>query len=110
MKLAPKKQTLTKSLALVLIILLPCVTWAWSGMVVGVSDGDTIQVMQAHKEVKVRLYGIDCPEKGQPFSKKAKQFSSGMVFGKIVEVSPDGSNPAELAKGWLPLLSAFLLC
>ena len=34
----PKKQTLTKSLALILIILLPCITCAWSGMVVGVSD------------------------------------------------------------------------
>jgi len=55
-------------------------------MVVGVSDGDTIKVMRAHKEVKVRLYGIDCPEKGQPFTRKAKQFTSDMVFGKIVEV------------------------
>jgi len=55
-------------------------------MVVGVSDGDTIKVMQAHKEVKVRLYGIDCPERGQPFSRKAKEFTSDMVFGKIVEV------------------------
>ena len=36
--------------------LLPCVTWAWSGMVVRVSDGGTIKVMQAHKKVKVRLY------------------------------------------------------
>jgi len=55
-------------------------------MVFGVSDGDTIKVMRAHKEVKVRLYGIDCPERGQPFSKKAKQFTSDMVFGKLVEI------------------------
>jgi len=55
-------------------------------MVVGVTDGDTIKVMRAHKEVKVRLYGIDCPERGQPFSRKAKEFTSDMVFGKIVEV------------------------
>jgi endonuclease YncB( thermonuclease family) len=55
-------------------------------MVVGVSDGDIIKVMQAHKQVKVRLYGIDCPEKGQPFTRKAKQFTSDMVLGKIVEV------------------------
>jgi len=55
-------------------------------MVVGVSDGDTIKVMRAHEQVKVRLYGIDCPEKGQPFSSKAKQFTSEMAFGKIVEI------------------------
>ncbi len=33
-------------------------------MVVWVSDGDTIKLMQAHNEVKVRLYGIDCPDEG----------------------------------------------
>jgi len=43
-------------------------------------------ITRAHKEVKERLYGIDCPERGQPFTRKAKQFTSDMVFGKIVEV------------------------
>jgi endonuclease YncB( thermonuclease family) len=38
--------------------------------------------------VKIRLYGIDCPERYQPFSRKAKQFISEMVFGKEVEVEP----------------------
>jgi len=55
-------------------------------MVVGVTDGNTIRVMQAHREVKVRLYGIDCPERGQPFTRKAKQFTPDMVFGKMVEI------------------------
>jgi micrococcal nuclease len=36
--------------------------------------------------VKIRLYGIDCPEGGQAFSKKAKQFTSKMVYRKVVEV------------------------
>ena len=58
-------------------------------MVVGVSGGDTIKVMGTHnKQMKIRLYGIDTPEKGQAFGKKAKHFTSGMVFGKIVEVDP----------------------
>lgn len=35
---------------------------------------------------KVRLYGIDTPEKCQDFGNKAKQFTSNMVFGKYVEV------------------------
>jgi endonuclease YncB( thermonuclease family) len=37
---------------------------------------------------KVRLYGIDTPEKRQDFGNKAKQFTSDMVFGKYVEVEP----------------------
>ena len=32
--------------------------------------------------------GIDCPEKRQPFGKRAKQFTSELVFGKVVEVEP----------------------
>ena len=73
-------------LALALVLSFPCLTWAWPGMVVGINDGDKIKVMRAHKEVKIRLYGIYTPERGQPFSKKAKQFTSDMIFGKIVEV------------------------
>jgi len=70
------------------LILLPSFSWAWSGEVVGITDGDTITVLHSKtlKDVKIRLYGIDCPEGGQPFSKKAKQFTSKMVFGKVVEV------------------------
>jgi micrococcal nuclease len=58
----------------------------FTGKVVGVSDGDTISVMRAGKAVKVRLYGIDCPEKKQPYGTRAKQYTSEMAFGKEVEV------------------------
>ena len=34
----------------------------------------------------MRLYGIDCPEKKQAFGTKAKQFTSDMCFGKVVDV------------------------
>jgi len=81
------RKTKTFILGLVLI-LLPSFSWAWSGEIVGITDGDTITVLNSKtlKDVKIRLYGIDCPEGGQPFSKKAKQFTSKMVFGKVVEV------------------------
>jgi micrococcal nuclease len=59
----------------------------WEGKVVGVADGDTITVLHEGKGEKVRLYGIDCPEKRQDFGQKARQFTSNMVFGKIVEVN-----------------------
>jgi endonuclease YncB( thermonuclease family) len=32
------------------------------------------------------LEGIDCPEQGQDFGTRAKQFTSALVFGKDVEV------------------------
>jgi micrococcal nuclease len=59
---------------------------AQSGKVVGVSDGDTITVLINKTQVKVRLYGIDCPENGQDFGSRAKQFASQIVFGKIVNM------------------------
>jgi endonuclease YncB( thermonuclease family) len=75
-------------LVLIFFLVLPCPAWAWSGKVIGVSDGDTITVLRYKQPQKIRLYGIDCPEKQQPFGKKAKQFTSDKVFGKVVEVEP----------------------
>jgi micrococcal nuclease len=60
----------------------------WSGLVCGVSDGDTISVLHEGRAVKIRLYGIDCPEKRQAFGRKPKTFTSRMASGKIVEVDP----------------------
>jgi endonuclease YncB( thermonuclease family) len=71
---------------LAFIIALPCLSWAWSGKVIGVADGDTITVLRDKEQVSIRLYGIDCPERGQAFSRKAKQFTSKVVYGKVVEV------------------------
>ena len=75
---------------LFLLLTHPAISWSWSGEVVGITDGDTITVLHSKtlKDVKIGLYGIDTPEKGQAFSKKAKQFTSKMVYGKVVEVEP----------------------
>ena len=42
----------------------------FTGKLVGVSDGDTISVIRGGQAVKVRLHGIDCPEKKQPFGRQ----------------------------------------
>ena len=73
---------------LILLLILPSLTWAWQGKVVGISDGDTIKIMRNDKVEKIRLYGIDCPEKKQAFGKKAKQFTAKMVFKQTVDVNP----------------------
>ncbi len=59
---------------------------SFRGKCVGISDGDTISVMRDGKMVKIRLEGIDCPEKAQAFGKRAKQFISNLLFGKEVKV------------------------
>ena len=46
-----------------------------SGKVVGISDGDTITVLQGRQQFKIRLYGVDCPESSQTFGRKAKEFN-----------------------------------
>ena len=67
-------------------LILPCRAWAWEGRVVDVAAGETITVLKNGESVDVLLYGIDCPEKGQSFSDQARQFTSEMVFDKVVEV------------------------
>ena len=58
----------------------------FTGKVIGVSDGDTITVLRGKEQVKIRLAGIDAPEKKQPFGNVAKERMSEMVFGKEVRV------------------------
>ncbi len=60
----------------------------WTGLVVGVADGDTITVKGVAGPVVIRLHGIDCPEKRQPFGSKAKTLTSTLAHGKTVTVGP----------------------
>ena len=73
-------------LPLFFILIFFSYSYAWTGKVVGVSDGDTIKVLRDGKQVKVRLYGIDTPEKAQPFGQKAKKFTTNMAANKMVDV------------------------
>ena len=57
-----------------------------TGLVVSIADGDTITILENKKQHKIRLYGIDTPEKRQDFGQKAKQFTSNMVYKKHVKV------------------------
>ena len=84
-------------LILVHVVLLLCLTCVpaladFSGPVVSVLDGDTISVMHNGRAEKVRLSGIDCPEKGQAYDKRAKQAASALVFGKEVTLQTHGKD------------------
>jgi len=62
-----------------------------TGKVVSVHDGDTVRVLDAaNVQHKVRLDGIDAPERGQPFGTVARDRLASLVMGKAVKVHDDG--------------------
>lgn len=81
---------LTESFLLVAVLLVS----AWSagadtisGRVVGISDGDTVTVLDGQRlSHKVRLAGIDAPELGQPHGQSSKANLSALIFKKVVSV------------------------
>jgi micrococcal nuclease len=64
----------------------------FSGNVVSILDGDTIEVLHDKRPERVRLNGIDCPEKGQAYGKRAKQATSAFIFGKEVDLQTYGKD------------------
>ena len=55
--------------------------------VIHITDGDTITVLnEVKEEIKVRLNGIDCPEIGQAFGKKSKDFTRNLSIGQSVTI------------------------
>jgi endonuclease YncB( thermonuclease family) len=59
-----------------------------TGKVVSVADGDTITIIENldNGRFKIRLYGIDAPEKKQDFGQRAKQHLSSLIFNKVVKI------------------------
>ncbi len=53
-------------------------------------DGDTIDVLHNRRAERIRLYGIDCPEKRQAFGSRAKQSTSHLAFGQTVTITSHG--------------------
>lgn len=80
---------------LVLAMLSAPDAFAWSGQVVDVHDGDSLRVQRDDGEVlKVRIYGVDCPELGQPYGNDARELTAQLVLGQRVEVVPTGQRPS----------------
>lgn len=72
-----------------LLLLFPIIIFSQnkSYKVIGVKDGDTVEILMDGKPQVVRLSHIDCPEKKQPFGNNAKQFASDLCFGKKIKLS-----------------------
>jgi micrococcal nuclease len=81
--------------AIFFLLILSCVTARaadFTGRVVAVADGDSIEVARERRTVRIRIFGIDCPEGGQPYGKQAKQFTSSLAFGKTVTIIPKATD------------------
>lgn len=80
------RQRTTFSIVLMLLALPMLAVAQTRGKVVSVKDGDTIEILAEGRPVRVRLTGIDCPEKAQPYGQTAKQFASDLCFEDTVTV------------------------
>lgn len=60
------------------VLCLPFSARAWTGTIVHINDGDTVTLTRAGYDgtVTVRLYGIDAPELGQAFGRRAMLFTA----------------------------------
>src|ERR1044071_1467316 len=86
-------------LALVLLALfvMPVPLWArgtttHTGCVIGIIDGDTLTVLIDKKPVRVRLWGIDAPEKAQPYGTQARQALSRLASRRCVTLTVYGTD------------------
>ncbi|MDH4083272.1 MAG: thermonuclease family protein [Nitrospira sp.] len=83
----------TRVLPLVLVFLLSAAdALSFGGEVVGVLEGSTIEVGRLGKTALIRLDGLDCPEKDQPYGDEVKPAISALVFAMEVTVEPHGKD------------------
>jgi endonuclease YncB( thermonuclease family) len=70
---------------------------------VGVTDGDTLVLLVDGRQEKVRLYAIDAPEKKQAFGTRARQYASGLAFGRQVLLGRVDADRYGRTVGWVYL-------
>lgn len=92
---------ITKIFMLYVLLIFPADVFAQKiiGTVNNVKDGDSFVMISNGKVVEVRLDGIDCPEKGQPFSAKAKQFTSSRILNNSITIQIKGYDKYKRALG-----------
>lgn len=75
----------------VVIVLMTCPKWSLAedmqGLVIGITDGDTLRLLTpGHTQFKVRLSGIDAPEKSQPFGQQSKETLAECALDKEARI------------------------
>lgn len=79
-------------LRFIVILLVPSLLWSETifGRVVKISDGDTIIVLSNSIEYKIRMSGIDSPEKKQFYGQESNNFLAGLIYRRQVTVEMEG--------------------
>jgi len=65
---------------------------SWVNNVMRIVDGETIVVMHDGVPETVRLFGIDCPDDGQPYADEARNYTTILVLNRSVDVQPVGKD------------------
>ena len=82
-----------------------CTAQRFPVRVVGISDGDTFTALNRDNlQLKIRLSGIDAPEKKQAYGNKSKEFLSSLIFGKsiVIDIQSQDSWGRYIAYAYTP--------
>ena len=69
-----------------LVLVLPLSAADFNAEVTGISGGDTLTVRHEQQQIRIRLDGVDAPEKAQAFGNVARQYATELAFGQFVTV------------------------
>lgn len=86
---AGRRYTGAMQILLVFVLAMPLAALAddFDGRVVGVSNGDTITVLDsAQDRHEIKLVGVGAPESDQPYGQLSRKHLFDLVFGKEVRV------------------------
>jgi endonuclease YncB( thermonuclease family) len=81
--------------ALILILAVPKLAFSeqFIARVFGVHDGDSLRVnTDGGRTMRVRLYGVDCPEIKQPYGIKARALTRQLAFGRLLTFESKGKD------------------
>ena len=83
-----------RGLAVILLLVAPGLALAAElrGVVVGITDGDTLTVLIAKQQLKIRLADIDAPESKQPFGTRSRQSLAALCFKKDARLETQGKD------------------
>lgn len=79
------RQALKSTILVVILISSPALAEELTGKIVHILDGDTVKVtFDGGLPVKVRLYGVDCPERNQPWGREARQLTNRLNGQRVL--------------------------
>ena len=88
------RDSLRVRLALSLLVIAgPAWSETFTGQIVHVADGDTITLLtQSRQQIRIRIAGIDAPERAQPFGNRSRQSLHDLCNEKTATVQDEGKD------------------